>query len=297
MKRRILFCNIAWMKYYRGVTCDDIPEGNQGYIKKYSNGGEVHNFKERKGMVHGFVEPRTIKGKVCEIKIEKIDPHYKNKEKIDDVLVIFCARERNQPCRIVGWYKNAIVYRRMQGSGVDQYNIVANYQDTTLLPVNERDIIVPSKRKKDALYGFGQASYWFADREEAQGFVQSILMRIENYPIQTYREEEVLTEGERTRAYVNLYERNIEARNKCIEKYGAKCQICGFDAAIKYGKEYGGMIEVHHIVPLNEREGVYQIDPIQDLIPVCPNCHAILHKKVDGNTISIEELKRKIKKS
>ena len=67
--------------------------------------------------------------------------------------------------------------------------------------------------------------------------------------------------------------------------------ICRFDAETVYGKEFAGKIEVHHIVPISEIGTDYKVDPETDLIPVCPNCHAILHTKMqDGNYPTVNML-------
>jgi 5-methylcytosine-specific restriction protein A len=94
---------------------------------------------------------------------------------------------------------------------------------------------------------------------------------------------------------VNQYERNPIARRRCLEIYGKCCLICGFDAAEIYGKDFEGKIEVHHIVPINELKQDYLVDPARDLIPICPNCHTILHTKMkNGNYPTIELLRIKI---
>jgi hypothetical protein len=86
-----------------------------------------------------------------------------------------------------------------------------------------------------------------------------------------------LYEGAVIQITVNRYERNREARAECIAHYGTKCQGCGENLEETYGERGAGFIHVHHIVPLSTiREG-YEVDPIGDLRPVCPNCHAMLH--------------------
>lgn len=85
-------------------------------------------------------------------------------------------------------------------------------------------------------------------------------------------------EGTKTRVSVNSYERNTYARQKCIEHHGAKCAACGFDFEAAYGPVGKGYIHVHHLVPLSQIQQSYQVDPIKDLIPVCPNCHAMIHR-------------------
>lgn len=86
-------------------------------------------------------------------------------------------------------------------------------------------------------------------------------------------------EGASQQIAVNSYERNPKARSKCIEYYGVKCIICGFDFKEKYGEIGRNFIHIHHEKPLGEIRREYQVDPINDLCPVCPNCHAMLHQR------------------
>ncbi|MEQ8673630.1 MAG: HNH endonuclease [Aggregatilineales bacterium] len=85
------------------------------------------------------------------------------------------------------------------------------------------------------------------------------------------------------------YERNPKARRECINHYGSDCYICDFNFGQIFGNIGEGFIHVHHLKPLSEQDGEYEVDPIGDLRPVCPNCHAMLHKRMPP--YSIEELK------
>jgi 5-methylcytosine-specific restriction enzyme A len=99
-------------------------------------------------------------------------------------------------------------------------------------------------------------------------------------------------EGEEQTILVTKYERNLEARKKCIEHFGTSCMICGFDFYETYGDLGRNFIHVHHITPISQIKKNYKVNPIFDLIPVCPNCHAMLHRRNnDGNHPSVEELK------
>jgi 5-methylcytosine-specific restriction protein A len=98
-----------------------------------------------------------------------------------------------------------------------------------------------------------------------------------------------LYEGSKQRITVNAYERNPKARKACIDHYGAQCQVCELDLGEKYGEIGKGFIHVHHLKPLSGIGEEYEIDPVQDLIPVCPNCHAIIHRRSPPYTI--EEIK------
>ncbi|MCC5803802.1 DUF3427 domain-containing protein [Rossellomorea vietnamensis] len=97
-------------------------------------------------------------------------------------------------------------------------------------------------------------------------------------------------EGITKQITVNLYERNPVARKKCIDYYGLNCSICNFNFEDHYGKIGKDFIHVHHLVELSSIGKEYEVDPIKDLIPLCPNCHAMLHKR--RPTYSIDELKK-----
>jgi hypothetical protein len=97
-------------------------------------------------------------------------------------------------------------------------------------------------------------------------------------------------EGGATKIYVNKYERNINARNACINHYKAICSVCYFDFHKTYGDIGKNFIHVHHKVELAKINKEYQVDPINDLIPVCPNCHAMLHRTKPA--MKIETLKK-----
>ena len=105
-------------------------------------------------------------------------------------------------------------------------------------------------------------------------------------------ENENLIEGTKKQIIVNSYERNPRARQECIDKYGYKCTVCTFDFEKIYGAIGKDFIHVHHLKPLSEVDKEYEINPIQYLRPVCPNCHAMLHKKTPA--YSIEEIKNYI---
>jgi len=96
---------------------------------------------------------------------------------------------------------------------------------------------------------------------------------------------EVLFEGIKKQVIVNSYERNQTARNKCIAYYGAKCVVCNFDFEVTFGDIGKGFIHVHHLTQLSSINQGYEVNPIKDLRPVCPNCHAMLHRKSPPYTI------------
>ena len=99
-------------------------------------------------------------------------------------------------------------------------------------------------------------------------------------------------EGSLTRIAVNKYERSRRNRQLCIAIYGHKCQVCDLDFKAKYGEIGNGYVEVHHITPVSLMGGAYKLNPREDLIPLCSNCHRMLHRKTPPYLPS--ELKRMI---
>lgn len=76
---------------------------------------------------------------------------------------------------------------------------------------------------------------------------------------------------------VNRYERDPRARAACVEHWGQACLACGLDFASVYGELGKGFIHVHHLTPVSQLGPDYQVDPVADLRPLCPNCHAMVH--------------------
>ena len=101
-------------------------------------------------------------------------------------------------------------------------------------------------------------------------------------------------EGARRQVTVNAYERNPQARAACVAHYGAQCQVCDVVLEKRFGDIAAGFIHVHHIVPVSAIGKGYNVDPINDLVPVCPTCHAILHRRTPP--LSIKEARAKLRK-
>ena len=102
-----------------------------------------------------------------------------------------------------------------------------------------------------------------------------------------------VVEGAVKRVPVNRYERKGKARECCIAVHGTSCQVCGIDLEAVYGEFANGYIHVHHITPVHQAaaDGEYELDPINHLVPVCPNCHAMLHEHPD-KPCSVEKLRQ-----
>lgn len=126
--------------------------------------------------------------------------------------------------------------------------------------------------------------------ENSPPVIQPLGVKLEGniIPEEIERPEEYY-EGATKTISVTVYERDPKAREACIDHYGAECVVCCFNFEEKYGALGAGYIHVHHLRSLSEVDKEYQVDPINDLRPVCPNCHAMLHRYKPP--LSIEELK------
>ena len=116
----------------------------------------------------------------------------------------------------------------------------------------------------------------------------------ENHPDDLQDEKEYV-EGAKKRITVNAYERDPKARKACLKRHGYRCAVCTMNFQEVYGNIGKQFIHVHHKKPLAGRRTDYTVKPTIDLVPVCPNCHAMLH--TSNPPLGIEELKQKLDES
>ena len=125
--------------------------------------------------------------------------------------------------------------------------------------------------------------------------LESIKSTKHSLPAEEIGESETAFEGAKTKVTVNRYERSPAARRLCIEVHGTTCVICDFNFEETYGEIGEGFIHVHHLVSLSAVKKEYEINGATDLRPVCPNCHAMLHRKRPA-VMGIKALKNRLKK-
>lgn len=155
--------------------------------------------------------------------------------------------------------RNAKVSTEVNGEKTDLSDWPASWKNLAIRisKIEEKDILFDEEAKK-----------WAVD---VCGMMLSLL-NVESM-------EGAQSEGKKFDVVMTKYERNPVNRALCIEINGCKCKICGFDFEKAYGELGKGFIHVHHIIPISKRGGEYIPDPGTDLIPVCPNCHAMLHRR------------------
>lgn len=126
-----------------------------------SEGHEQWNFKPKQGKCYGYI-PRSA----C-ININRLGAKPTDTE-LTDVTVVFAAKcPLEKVIKVVGWYTNAVVYRSIHRTQKRSHlkvetSIVANEEDTKVIDVSSRDIVLPTAGKEAG--GFGQSPVWYADK-------------------------------------------------------------------------------------------------------------------------------------
>ena len=148
--------------------------------------------------------------------------------------------------------------------------------------MNARDIY-PASWSSFALDAFASVPKQ-SDREEKIStlIVEIVALLVCLLPIEAIAEDESdnwSEEGALSRISVNRYERSRRNRNLCLALHGHTCKVCDFDFERSYGAIGKNYVEVHHITPVSKMGGSYKVNPHLDLIPLCANCHRMIHKK------------------
>jgi 5-methylcytosine-specific restriction protein A len=279
----ILFCNVGWMNKYNGIAGDSIERG--GKYNKHSIGHEVCNFTNNQGFVYGYVQPVGES-----IRLEKLGASKKDGN-IEGVTVVWTAGPESGGTVVLGWYEDATVYRDLQliekpnalqrKNGVTSFRVKAQANKATLLPVEQRELIIPRAEKG----GIGQSNVWFADKEESQEIVGKVLELIKTGGASSLpdvdQSKSIMEGNPRLVAHLRR-ERNaaiVKQKKSMVLNATGKlcCEICGFDFKEIYGDVGEGFCEVHHIHPLHKSDGKVKTE-LKDLAIICSNCHRIIHR-------------------
>lgn len=278
----LLFCNVGWMKHYNGIDGDSIKRG--GEYNQHSIGHEVCNFSNNAGTLYGYVQPTG------QIKIERLGAGKKD-DSVSGVTVVWTAGPKSGGTVVVGWYKDATVFREAQKivkpnaiqkkNNVGNYRVKASTENAVLLPVELRELIIPRAVKG----GIGQSNVWFADKEESQAIVERVILLINKAATPVLPDvdqtQSILEGNPRLVAHLRR-ERNsgiVKAKKDAVLRALGKlcCEACGFDFKEVYGEIGDGFCEVHHLRPLSTADGLVKTE-LRDLAIVCSNCHRIIHR-------------------
>lgn len=201
----IIFARISDMKFYKGVTDNDMPKNGGSWVKENNYAHECCNFlpiglDDGSKVCLGYVQ--LIGGATDaepQIHIEKIyDCKSSRKDsEIEGVTVVFVSTNTTN-MRVVGFYKNATVLRYSDVCIINEgdpdeyeqfYYFYADCSDCVLIPFEDRfktsDWYVPMSGKHGNKYGFGHSNIWFAgsntDNPKEIEYVENMINRIENY--------------------------------------------------------------------------------------------------------------------
>lgn len=178
----IIFCNIDWMKYYNGITPEDMPKHEGQIVKDTSDVFEKDNFSDFNGRCYGYV--RSAGSITLEKHFRGIPQGIKS---ADGFMIVWCAAIDSEEMKIVGWYKNARVYRDLVNVPLfeDEYlnfNFMADAKDCYLLPEEERTFTIKKTKSRSASKGAIKSNIWYAKSEYAQSeFVPRVRDFIEYY--------------------------------------------------------------------------------------------------------------------
>lgn len=176
---KIVFCNIAWMKKYRGITADDKPKNGGSFVEDTGGAWESLNFFPRNHFCYGFVQ---VKGD--SLNLARVEKGSDKVDVIHDVTVVWVATGESGR-RIVGWYEHADMYRECQSffdntlgeehTSWDHY-VRAKEENVYLISEEDRDFKIPTASQAGQGRGMGQANLWYADSDSVRTkFIPKVL--------------------------------------------------------------------------------------------------------------------------
>ena len=233
---------------------------------------------------------------------------YASPHKRTDRKYLFCVRPGKRPRSIVGvgriqtqalleqdaaWHQ----YGKLLGADTEPewraqaLAVLENSRKTyggKILAIELEDFRVFSSPVTPEAVGLVDTGW--SDKKDAGDEATTLLLRYLDTEPGEVAPDEQFREGAVRLVLVNSYERDPRARKLCIAHYGPTCVVCQFNFGAVYGQLTDGFIHVHHVKPLSEVGQEYFVDPVKDLRPVCPNCHAVLH--FGGKLRTINEVKQ-----
>ena len=125
-------------------------------------------------------------------------------------------------------------------------------------------------------------------KEPLKSYIQKVL-KTNILNLDNELENTEYVEGKSYVQYGIKYERNQALRNEAIKIHGTTCKVCGFDFKAKYGDLGEGFIEIHHLKPMFSIKREIKVNPQKDLVPLCSNCHKMIHRNTK-KPLTIKEL-------
>lgn len=292
-------------QYKKNGIEKDSPKRGGKYVEDHGVANETCNFlSDKEGSIYGHVE--TWKGDEdgydTNININKLGAKSKD-DFIDGINVIWTATHEFGGKKVIGWYKNARVYRSRQKhvkvptnqhklDSINSYRIVAKKESAYLIPEDRRNLKLDRNNIRTGWPGQNSVFYpsKYKNNDELVELVSQLAELIDRQeslsePFEdTWDKEGRLKLGyhktkERSAKLVKIFKENLT---------DFSCIVCGFSFNETYGELGKKYIEAHHLTPISSLKKTTKIS-IKDLAPVCSNCHRMLHRK--NPPITIEELR------
>ena len=269
---KILVARIAWMKTYKNKK--EEAYGGQKYIRNREGCPlESLNFKKLDGRYYGYVPHRGKDN--FNLDIDKLGADRRD-DKVENILVVFCARSREaQEQRVVGWYKNATVYRGAQKSKWDDDDLPVfrfSSENAFLVKDSQREFPIPK--------GFmGQSSVWYGiNSDDYKDFRKELLAYIKQENLTRKHDKPTPIQEQRQLKKSQKLERRGDFRRFIYAK-GFTCEVCGWSIDIYERSVWGSSFEIHHLNPVsNLEEGKSRELGIDDFAVLCASCHRAIHR-------------------
>ena len=274
----ILYCRVGWMEAYKGNS-DERPIGGGSYNKN-EIGYEIYNYLSYKGSYFGYVETGTSntgQEQHKSIHLEKIRGDRKANS-ARDVLVVWVATRPSGGQYILGWYKNATVYRFVQ-TVPEEAMIQRNLKSHHLYNIYSKDVFLLRKdERKFQIHSMGQSNIWYGEESVNQEVINYIQQCERDYCQRLEKMEANLahSEGRERESLVKVRLNQDQFRQGLLQKFNGKCCLCGVTNE--------KLLIASHIKPWSRCEPSEKLD-LENGLLLCPN-----HDKLfDLGYISFQE--------
>jgi len=308
MCKKILFCNLSYMKFYNEITEYDKPCNGGKYVNDNNYAHEKNNFKVYDDdFCYGYVSGYDRGEKLDISKIDKVCSQ--SDDKITGVLVVFCATRPEYGRVIVGWYKDATVYRYEQDEQNKRFRFKTHKENAFLLDESERNFAMPSANDKKIGFGIGQKNVWYGYsskyddkalkyREDVCNYVNSEHNYINNKYDDVKKQFENIENFENNP--VDISKTEIETivkqrvgqsgyRERLLTKYKNRCALCGLNNIL--------LLRASHIKEWSKSDNKERLD-VNNGILLCTLHDSLFDKHlisfdVDGNILISNRLNEK----
>lgn len=254
---KVFYCRIGWMSSYRG--CSTEKPLNGGSYNKDNIGHEVHNYLGYNGRYYGFVEP----GVNSSIHVERLGAE-KNDDSVDNILVVWVSSNPNTNGQfIIGWYKDATVYRKLQNVPEDAMSIRELKTHYFYDVYSEKVALLEEKDRTFQIKGMGHSNIWYGNEEvdkTVMAYIDSYDQK-SDYRILTIEKDTEELFGQEKETVVKTRINQDVFRKRLIMKY-RHCCLCSVSNE--------RLLIASHIKPWSDSDSYEKLDVNNGLL-LCPN--------------------------